>query len=110
MQIEAELTIKCDELIKYPVFTPDFERILFLFSTISLSSDNPPRNSDIHAQVHNNGQDYVSELRPPTGLLFIPQVIHMCVESHGGMVLTGEARRTRRENCPSATLSIKNPT
>jgi hypothetical protein len=32
---------------------------------------------------------YVSELRPPTGLLFIPQVI-MVMESHGGIILTGE--------------------
>jgi hypothetical protein len=34
----------------------------------------------------------------------------MKVESHGGMVLTGEIRSTRRETCPSATLFNTNPT
>jgi hypothetical protein len=33
--------------------------------------------------------DYVSELRPPSGLLFIPRW-YMSMESHGGMILTGE--------------------
>jgi hypothetical protein len=31
-------------------------------------------------------------------------------ERHGGMILTGENRRTRRKPCPSATLSTKNTT
>jgi len=35
-------------------------------------------------------------------------VVYM--ESHGGMILTGENRKTRRETCPSATLSTTNPT
>jgi hypothetical protein len=30
--------------------------------------------------------------------------------AHGGMILTGENRRTRRKTCPSATLSTTNPT
>jgi hypothetical protein len=30
--------------------------------------------------------------------------------THGGMILTGEKRRTRRKTCPSATLSTINPT
>jgi hypothetical protein len=34
----------------------------------------------------------------------------MSLESDGGMILTGENRRTRRETCPSATLSTTNPT
>jgi hypothetical protein len=34
----------------------------------------------------------------------------MNVESDGGMILTGENRRTQRKTCPSATLSITNPT
>jgi hypothetical protein len=34
----------------------------------------------------------------------------MSVESDGGMILTGGNRRNRRETCPSATLSTKNPT
>jgi hypothetical protein len=34
----------------------------------------------------------------------------MSLESDGGMILTGENRRTRRKTCPSATLSATNPT
>jgi hypothetical protein len=34
----------------------------------------------------------------------------MSLESDGGMILTGEDRRTRRKTCPSATLSTTNPT
>jgi hypothetical protein len=34
----------------------------------------------------------------------------MRMESHGGMTLTGETRRTRRKSCSSATLSIANST
>jgi hypothetical protein len=33
--------------------------------------------------------DYVSELRPPVGLLLIFQV-YMNMESYGGMILTGK--------------------
>jgi hypothetical protein len=32
------------------------------------------------------------------------------VWSSGGTILTGEIKRTRRETCPSATLSTTNPT
>jgi hypothetical protein len=32
------------------------------------------------------------------------------MEGHGGKILTGENRRTRRKTCPSATGSIRNPT
>jgi hypothetical protein len=32
------------------------------------------------------------------------------MESYGGMILTGENRSTRRETCPSATMSSTNPT
>jgi hypothetical protein len=32
------------------------------------------------------------------------------MEHVGGMILTGENRRTRRKTCPSATLSTTNPT
>jgi hypothetical protein len=32
------------------------------------------------------------------------------MENDGGMILTGENRRTRRKPCPSATLSTTNPT
>jgi hypothetical protein len=34
----------------------------------------------------------------------------MSLESDGGMILTGENRRTRRKTCPSATMSTTNPT
>jgi hypothetical protein len=34
----------------------------------------------------------------------------MSFESDGGMILTGENRRTRRKTCPSVTLSTTNPT
>jgi hypothetical protein len=34
----------------------------------------------------------------------------MSLESDGGMILTGDNRRTRRKTCPSATLSTTNAT
>jgi hypothetical protein len=58
---------------------------------------------------HNVGLREVSELQPPTGLLFIPQMIYG-MESHDKMILTGENQRTRRKSCPSATFSTTNPT
>jgi hypothetical protein len=45
---------------------------------------------------------YVSILRIPPD--------DVSLESDGGMILTGENRRTRRKTCPSATLSTTNPT
>jgi hypothetical protein len=36
------------------------------------------------------GWDYVSELQPPTGLLFIPQVIHMSIENHDEIMILRE--------------------
>jgi hypothetical protein len=33
----------------------------------------------------------------------------MSLESDGGMILTGESRRTLRKTCPSATFSTTNP-
>jgi hypothetical protein len=35
---------------------------------------------------------------------------HISMESHRRMILTGENRRTRIKTCPSAPLSITNPT
>jgi hypothetical protein len=32
------------------------------------------------------------------------------MENDGGMIMTGENRRTRRNTCPNATLSSTNPT
>jgi hypothetical protein len=49
----------------------------------------------------------VPEMRPPTGLLFIQK---MSMEKHGGIVLTGLTRRTRRQMWPSDTLSTTKPT
>jgi hypothetical protein len=40
------------------------------------------------------GWDYVSELRPPTGLLFIPRCF-MSMENHGGITLTGKPRKSK---------------
>jgi hypothetical protein len=34
----------------------------------------------------------------------------MSMENDGGMILTGENRRTRRETCPNATLFTTYPT
>jgi hypothetical protein len=52
------------------------------------------------------GLDCVSvELRLLTGTLSIPQMIHEWIWSSGGMILTGENRRTRRKTCPSATVT-----
>jgi hypothetical protein len=56
------------------------------------------------------GWDYVSELLPTMGLLSVPQIIHMRVESHGGMILTGENQRSWSKPSPITTLSTINPT
>jgi hypothetical protein len=48
------------------------------------------------------GWDDVSELRPPTGLLFISK---MFMKRHDGMIRTGKNRRTRRKTCVNASLS-----
>jgi hypothetical protein len=45
------------------------------------------------------GWDYVSELWPPTGLQFIPQIIYS-MSSHGKMLLTWEKRWTRKKPVP----------
>jgi hypothetical protein len=44
------------------------------------------------------GWDYVSELRPPMGPLFIRQVI--CVCSHGGMISIGEIEELEERGVP----------
>jgi hypothetical protein len=36
------------------------------------------------------GWDYVSERRPPTGLLFIPHVRYISMENNGGIMSTEE--------------------
>jgi hypothetical protein len=52
--------------------------------------------------------DYVSELWPPTGLLFIPQVIYEFGELRWND-MTGNPKNSE-ENYPSVTLSTKNLT
>jgi hypothetical protein len=57
------------------------------------------------------GWDYaIMELQPLTSPLSIPQIIYDRIWSSGGMILTGENRRTRRKTCPSTTLFTTNPT
>jgi hypothetical protein len=53
--------------------------------------------------------EVVSALLPSTGILFTPRW-YMGMERQGGMVLTGENWRIRRNTCPNATLSTTNPT
>jgi hypothetical protein len=43
------------------------------------------------------------ETGPLIGPLSIPQMIHEWIWSSGGMILTGENRRTGRKTCPSGT-------
>jgi hypothetical protein len=52
----------------------------------------------------------LSETGPLTGPLSFTQMIHEWIWSSGGMILTQENWRTRRETCPSANLSTINPT
>jgi hypothetical protein len=56
------------------------------------------------------GWDYVTELRLPTGLFLITQVIDTWVWSTSGVMLKGGNRIHRRNICPSATLPITNAT
>jgi hypothetical protein len=47
---------------------------------------------------------------PLTGPLSVPQMKHDWIWSSGGIILTGENRRTPKETCPSDTLPTTNPT
>jgi hypothetical protein len=47
---------------------------------------------------------------PLTGPLSIPQLIHQWIWSSGGMILTGENRRTRKKGCRGSTLCTTKPT
>jgi hypothetical protein len=53
--------------------------------------------------------DYVSELRPPTGLLFIPQMIYECGEPRWIDIDRGKPKNLQKI-CPNATLSTINLT
>jgi hypothetical protein len=46
------------------------------------------------------GREYVSKLRPPTGLLLIPKIKYMSIDSHGGMILTGEREELGEKPVP----------
>jgi hypothetical protein len=52
--------------------------------------------------------DMMSELQPPTVILFIYQILSK--ERDSVMILFGENWRTQRKICLSATLSTTNPT
>jgi hypothetical protein len=62
-----------------------------------LKSSNPPHNGDKKAAalvrrtliIMSMGRDFVSEMRSPMDLLFIPW-LYMSLENRGGMVSTGE--------------------
>jgi hypothetical protein len=54
------------------------------------------------------GWDYISELRPPMGILFMTK-LYMSMESHGGMILTGENEISGRNFCPSVSLTSHIP-
>jgi hypothetical protein len=55
------------------------------------------------------GWDYVSELRPANGILFIPRWC-MNMESDGGIIMTGENRRTRVDRPVRVSLFHHKPT
>jgi hypothetical protein len=55
------------------------------------------------------GRHYVSEPRPPTGLLFVPQMVYEYEEPRWHDTEGGN-RRPWRKTCHSATLLITNPT
>jgi hypothetical protein len=65
-------------------------------------------DTDIEATMSMEWKHF-SDLRPPTGLLVILQW-YMSMEIHGGMILTGKNRRTRRETCPSDTWGCQSTT
>jgi hypothetical protein len=57
--------------------------------------------------VHVDGGDSVSELRPLTGPLFIPQrTAYTNMDSHGGMILTGEYERSQRQLCAVSSTNL----
>jgi hypothetical protein len=53
--------------------------------------------------------DYVSEMWPPTGLLFIPRW-YMSIKAMAEWYWQGETKELKRIPCLSTTLSITNPT
>jgi hypothetical protein len=84
-----------------------FSYWLFLVSSVKklAKSALKPRLYTSEAQLWHEVSATTERL---TDILFIPQMIW--VGEDGGMILTGENRRTRRETCPSATLSTTNTT
>jgi hypothetical protein len=52
--------------------------------------------------------DDISELRPLAGLLFLPQVTYVYVDSRWNYIVRLKTRNSEKA-CPSATLSTNNP-
>jgi hypothetical protein len=62
-----------------------------------------------HLLFMSMGWDYVSELQPLMGLLFIPQMIYKSVKPWWNYTDRGKPKNSEK-TCPSATLSTTNPT
>jgi hypothetical protein len=54
------------------------------------------------------GWDHVSELRPPTGLLFIPQMMYEYGDPRWNDIDRGKPKNSEK-TCPSTTLSLQIP-
>jgi hypothetical protein len=52
------------------------------------------------------GRDYISELRPPVDLFFIP-ICHMSMDRHGGMILTGETLEIGEKPVPASLCPLQ---
>jgi hypothetical protein len=55
-----------------------------------LASETISKYLVVYVVVYIDVVGLISELHPPTGLMFIPQMVN----DHGGMILTRETRRT----------------
>jgi hypothetical protein len=65
---------------------------------------------DLFVDVHADGARLCLFTAATTGPIFYPQMIYERAESHCGMILTEEDRRTWRETSQNATLSTTNLT
>jgi hypothetical protein len=60
--------------------------------------------------VHDDGVRLCRWTATSNGSVIYPYRCYMSMESHGGIILTGESQITRRKTCHNATLSTINPT